>query len=965
MATTEKDKDEVKLYQRGNEQVVLNDYISRLESGFNDWLDSKKLKDKQKAEVRAAYSEMINALNEDPTSFTAILGGGFSNTHNWTNAQKGFDKYGVAASYFGDTLRGMSAYKKPESKSTKIKYDRNSALITPEEQTAMFGTEYIPFINLDTYDEATQTRGITQRKTRTINGLEDILKNLNNTREFESDEDRLHAEQRIKDTISLLNDADANNDWFALSQLGITKPQEWFYTGSIEKPQEEVEKPTPRKGSQFEQFMQQYHPVYNGTFMSQLVLQPQTNIKYDQVQQLFNNLKREQLIPYLNDYISNRNYNFLASPRFTRDFPNVRTDPTSALRKLNSSDFATIIINSLSTRGFLKQFNHNGQVYYDLGFGPKDTNTSYVYNPTTRTISQMRQHEIPHWQQKFIDEYNTKYGTQQADTEDSYLKQWFPAQYQKDGGVLKAKEGTSLNGAPSGGYNDIWQAVFYDDTSINDNNRYRWVNESNSWELRNNIFATDNSDPNDDKYAPEGKFDESNENYKKWLNLLKSDKKLAEAWARRYKTLNNNITSNVYASWFDASDQFNFDNFKKSTIFSDGENGIGHDIYRGKVYKIIGTNGSPMYYNVIPEGYQIKTGEPSLHESGLFNIYELTKAPTEEQQPEGEKKPEEVQPEEKPVSIIGETLVPDMPEPSLISRGEKVLGTLGLHSLRALRLASSLQSNEKIANTLKSAMTPYLAQTYELYSPTTGAFSTRQFKDSQAADTRRIASLPFTSDASLMAARMLEGNRQANMLETEGFLADNQEIKRTQAESLRRAEDNIARRSAIANENMKSILNTNLQRAQVDAGKLQKDYASWDAFMQQLESDLSTSLTNKQRETESYALEVGEYNALDRRQQMLDQLQEKYRKYKEAHPNSTLSDYDVASKGEYSRAMKLINDIYKYNMLNNYKGIKGYNVNLPKQKTWNINQFKLAKNGSRLTLSADYLINKVLNESNT
>lgn len=967
MATTEKDKDEVKLYQRGNEQVVLNDYISRLESGFNDWLDSKKLKDKQKAEVRAAYAEMINALNEDPTSFTAILGGGFSNTHNWTNAQKGFDKYGVAASYFGDTLRGMSAYKKPESKSTKIKYDRNSALITPEEQAAMFGTEYIPFINLDTYDEATQTRGITQRKTRTINGLEDILKNLNNTREFESDEDRLHAEQRIKDTISLLNDADANNDWFALSQLGITKPQEWFYTGSIEKPQEEGEKPTPRKGLQFEQFMQQYHPVYNGTFMQQLVLQPQTNIKYGQVQQLFDNLKREQLIPYLNDYITNRNYNFLASPRFTKDFPNVKTDPTSALRKLNSSDFAIMIINSLSTKGFLKQFNHNGQTYYDLGFGPNNTNTSYVYNPATRTISQMRQHEIPHWQQKFIDEYNTKSGIQQTDTEDSYLKQWFPAQYQKDGGVLKAKEGTSLNGAPSGGYNDIWQAVFYDDTSINDNNRYRWVNESNSWELRNDIFATDNSDPNDNKYTPEGKFDETNENYKRWLNLLKSDKKLAEAWARRYKTLNNNITSNVYTSWFDASDKFDFENFKKSTIFSDGENGIGHDIYRGKVYLIKGDNGSPMYYNVIPEGYQIKTGEPTLHESGLFNIYDLIKTSTEEQnkQPEGEEKPEETQLEGKPKSVIAEKPVPDMPEPSLISRGEKVLGTLGLHSLRALRLASSLQSNEKIANTLKSAMTPYSPQTFELQYRTTGDLPTRQFKASQAADTRRIAYLPFTSDASLMTDRMFEGNRQANMLETEGFLADNQEIKRTQAESLRRAEDNIARRSAIANENMKSILNTNLQRAQVDAGKLQKGYASQDAFKQQLESDLSTSITNKQRETEAFATQVGEYNALDRRQRRLDQVRNAYMEYKKTHPGATVEEFNTHTNGGYSKAMKDIDDMYKYDMLKYYRGIKGYNINLPQQKTWRLSKYISSKNGGRLNLSTDYLINKVINESNT
>lgn len=960
MATTEKD---IRLYQRGNDQVVLDNYINRLESGFNDWLDSKKLKDKQKTEVRQAYQEMIQALNSDPTSLTAVLGGGFENTKGWTNASKGFDKYGVAANYFGETLREMSTYKKPETKSTKIKYDRNSALITPEEQRNMLGTEYLPFINLDPYDKATQTRGITNRKAQIISGLQDILNNLNNTREFESDEDRTHAQKRISDTIRLLNDTDANNDWFVLSQLGITNPAEWFYTGSIKKPEEE--KPATNNGAQFEQFMQQYHPVYNGTFMQNLVLQPQTNVNTTAVQKMFDGLNQQQLSAYLNDYISNRNYNFIASPRFTQYFPNVNR---ASLNKLTPSDFSRIIINSLISKGIAKQFTYNGQQYYDLGFGPKDTNTSYVYNVNTNTISQIRQHEIPHWQQKFIDDYNSKVQPSQTNVENEYLKQHFPTQYQKEGGVLKAQQGTSINGASSSGYNDIWQAVFYDKDTLNDANRYRWVNESNSWELRNDIFATDNSDPNDNKYTPEGKFDETNENYKRWLNLLKSDKKLAEAWARRYKTLNNNITSNVYASWFDASDQFNFDNFKKSTIFSDGENGIGHDIYRGKVYRIIGQNGSPMYYNVIPEGYEIKTGEPTLHESGLFNIYDLTKASTEEQgeQPEGEEKPEETpESEEERKTRLGETVIPDIPEPSLISRSEKVLNTLGINSLRALRLASSLQSNEKIANTLKSAMTPYSPQTFRLQYRTTGDLPTRQFKDSQAADTRRIASLPFTSDASLMAARMLEGNKQANMLETEGFLADNQEIKRTQAESLRRAEDNIARRTAVANEHMKSILNTNLQRAQVDATKLQKDFTSWDTFMKQIESDLVTNFANKQRETEAFATQVGEYNALDRRQRRLDQVRNAYMEYKKTHPGATVEEFNTHTNGGYSKAMKDIDDMYKYDMLKYYRGIKGYNINLPQQKTWRLSKYISSKNGGRLNLSTDYLINKVINESNT
>lgn len=959
MATTEKD---IRLYQRGNDQVVLDNYINRLESGFNDWLDSKKLKDKQKTEVRQAYQEMIQALNNDPTSLTAVLGGGFENTKGWTNASKGFDKYGVAANYFGETLREMSTYKKPETKSTKIKYDRNSALITPEEQRNMLGTEYLPFINLDKYDEATQTRGIDKRIAHTVTKLNDILNNLENTREFETKEDLTHAKKRLTDAITALNDKDPNNDWFTLSQLGITNPAEWFYTGSIKKPEEE--KPTTNNGAQFEQFMQQYHPVYNGTFMQNLVLQPQTNVNTTAVQKMFDGLNQQQLSAYLNDYISNRNYNFIASPRFTQYFPNV--NPAS-LNKLTPSDFSRIIINSLISKGIAKQFTYNGQQYYDLGFGPKDTNTSYVYNVNTNTISQIRQHEIPHWQQKFIDDYNSKVQPSQTNVENEYLKQHFPTQYQKEGGILKARNGTSLNSAPSSGYSDIWQAVFYDEDILKDANRYRYTN--GGWtELRNSILATDTTSPNNGAYDPEGTFDETNENYKKWLNLLKNNEQLAEAWARRYKTLNNNTSPNVYANWFDASDKFNFENFKNSTIFSDGINGIGHDIYRGKVYRIIGQNGSPMYYNVIPEDYEIKTGEPTLHESGLFNIYDLTKASTEEQgeQPEEEEKPEETpESEEERKTRLGETVIPDMPEPSLISRGEKVLNTLGINSLRALRLASSLQSNEKITNTLKKAITPYLASTYELHSPTTGAFATRQFKDTQAAEARRLGSLPFTSDASLMAARIFEGNKQATALETEGFLADNQEIKRTQAESLRRAEDNIARRTAVANEDMKSIHDTNLQLAQLDATKLQKDFTSQDTFMKQIESDLVTNFANKQRETEAFATQVGEYNALDRRQQRLDQVRNAYMEYKKTHPGATVEEFNAHTNGGYSKAMKDIDDMYKYDMLKYYRGIKGYNINLPQQKTWRLSKYISSKNGGRLNLSTDYLINKVINESNT
>lgn len=72
---------------------------------------------------------MITRINEDPESFVARLGGGFTNSAGITNKKKGFDAYGVAAGYLGNTLRGMTVYTKPETKSDKTKYNRDKGLI--------------------------------------------------------------------------------------------------------------------------------------------------------------------------------------------------------------------------------------------------------------------------------------------------------------------------------------------------------------------------------------------------------------------------------------------------------------------------------------------------------------------------------------------------------------------------------------------------------------------------------------------------------------------------------------------------------------------------------------------------------------------------------------------------------------------------------------------------------------------
>ena len=90
-----------------------------------------------------------------------------------------------------------------------------------------------------------------------------------------------------------------------------------------------------------------------------------------------------------------------------------------------------------------------------------------------------------------------------------------------------------------------------------------------------------------------------------------NNSKLAEAFARRYISLNGINGDKFKQLWFNPDDTFNHENFKnaiprgdeKIHIWSEGLNGTGHDVYAGRVYGIATGDGSVKYYNHIPEGW--------------------------------------------------------------------------------------------------------------------------------------------------------------------------------------------------------------------------------------------------------------------------------------------------------------------------------------------------------------------------
>ena len=276
------------------------------------------------------------------------------------------------------------------------------------------------------------------------------------------------------------------------------------------------------------------------------------------------------------------------------------------------------------------------------------------------------------------------------------------------------------------------------------------------------------------------------------------------------------------------------------------------------------------------------------------------------------------------------------------------------------RLFASLRTNNRVARTFDRSLKPVLKDTYERYSPTTGAFGEMSFRNRQAADLRRQASRPFTSDASLQLAGQLEADRQARDLEYQGFLADDKEIKRTQEAALARQEDNMARRSEVSNFNRASINQTNREKAQLEATRLRHNWQSVDNFLQGVEGRLRTSLAERRAIRQNASMQA----AQTRYQEFLQRFNEDY---KRRHPNATQET--MLNDPEYIRTVQDLRRRYQYDTYNiglgryyrdPYAGIYDKD-NIPTYES-----ILYSKNGGRLRPSIMTMINKVIkNESYT
>lgn len=931
---------EVRLYQRGNDYIDLDAYIRQAEVGFEDWLSRINIKDKYKDKVRAAYQTIINKINDDPQSFTAKLGGGFTNTANITNETSGFDSYGIAAWYLGHTLRNMRPYSKPTtatvpSAPTKAVYDRDKPLFSSDEQSLIWGNNPESFIMLDndSYNEATGKRGTTNRVSHIISRLEKYRDNLRNYRDFNNSEDDYnHAVGRINSAIDILKNNNPNDDWFTLEQLGLTDVGKYFVTGNEKKtsPRTEEEQNLYNKQARirnFENYMAANRPLFRGTLKNVQVGNQVGTASDAEKQDLYTRmgtLSSYDIKDLILQYIENPNYSFSSSSYFLKAFGN--QVPLSG--KFTSAQYVTGLIKRASEIPGLVVSIPNSNLYY-LPFTYQQyddkSSTVWVYDSQNQLLKQMDTQDIEDYRKKYMEEFLSS----DPQVREQYATNEWNSRYgsygiYKEGGILKAQ--TGLEVPEINVYDPIEEmrkrnidrfsrkVRRYEDNKIK-----QWIklNYGNfqldsklpGWEDSDHSQRTNNIGNEPQTPTIERAY-QMQRNYVRSGNVVKDVRTAYQNWlqsspsgsyedfanyynnkVQKVRDLSRTKFSEGYGStnfqplyddynWLYSSSAATYDP-EKGLLGSEDKNNLnsilGQTMFNRNPLAFLGDEDSTNYrlgtfIDNDPTGIQFwvnnegklelrepqknyikqdiqKMSEVNIEETGSEEPKSESKLTIYDIYPDGIDEPtdggefNEVTGDTTPYYVGGKKPKDVKQDLKEKTPGTKTSNTSSFNLIDHIipnligagRLFGSLHSNNNIAKVINKSLIPRLHNTYELYSPITGAFSEMQLRNKQGSNILSQSYKPFTSDANLAAARMLEGQTMANDLQYQGFLADDKEIKRTSVEALKRQEDNMRRRSDLANDNIDETVKTIQTKAQLEASRQKQNWQSVDNYLKGVE----------------------------------------------------------------------------------------------------------------------------------
>ena len=947
----------IQTYKYKDKNYKLSDFQEGVGDGWEEYRTALKDEEKNRDALNQAYNYMLDGIANGTVT---IKNGNFYTTDQ--NILNNKDIFGQVTYYLKSQLGKSEEYISPEE---KRKVDFSNDAFRKNFNNYVFNSDDFnlnDFIELDPLDEKTGKRGTTNR----INAIKEYLDQIDFDRDFKNLDEPTKAryQKYIENAKKAISDNTiSSNEYLDLSRLfgyggqwnKIFTTEETPAEPNKEKTsvQEAPAKQTPQQ--MLDNFMVNEIPEFTGQEESYWV---NPDIKLDPkytrtVINILANMSNDDIVRSLNILNDHQDADFNKISYFKEAAKKMKLNGVHISFPTNKQS-RYMLMQVLKNRNLLTDLGNGNYMYYS-----NKSPYALIWDSVQKKLYKKAARNVEYIVKSKLNEFNQTNGNTEGNWYKKYQQPDNTSEVEsaKNGGVLKASGGLNFNLAvgnnkdkniklpngltipllssinpvkfPDGGFDDFNQAVIYNDEDLLDSNRLKrvWNKETGKYELakRGDQAATDNISTGNKLYDVEGVegSQEKDENLYKvswnenWINRLMNNPKLAEAFARRYISLNGVNGDKFKQLWFNPDDTFNHENFKnaiprgdeKIHIWSEGLNGTGHDVYAGRVYGIATGDGNVKYYNHIPEDWQVSGDKIKFDD--ITNLYMLTpksgEQKVENQDQEGER-------------IPGKENIKDLNIKTPYDDRSKE------NSLALLRLIKTLDNNRKNANILRNGTTLKQYDTYATYAPIKGAYSIKSTLANQAADIQsRMANQGFVDWKQQALANSL-AQSQADQYNEKGIASDVQERQRTEAISRELQERNLERRQEVANKNIYENALYRQQLASIDASRNMKDHESWDTYLKQIEEQLRSDRVDKQNKYEDYIQKVVAGRVAEKYTDKINAIQAKFDAWAAENPQIAKEPALLAvapEYQEYKRAMKNLQNMQAANLAEVYMSVTG------------------------------------------
>lgn len=958
MANTEQKPN---LYSLYNKQYDFDEFQRAADSGVSEYISSLKRGNRNAEQFMQAYSDLMAGIKDGSITFKdgkyVDSRGRYSNNKYYndkneaeTTRRPSKDYYGLMANYIYKKQLAQNEYTPPKKKEDlkKIKWDGNKSVgqaVTRQIfNSDTWNNTY--FQNLNQWNEDGKLIGEDKRIPKLKEALQATRDKFDDIFVDYDDTQKQEAIDYIDKAIKVLEDNSANNDYLTLSNaVGGLDYEKMFANKTVEKPQKN---PTQA----FTEYISSRFPNANTSPTNNIKALEKFTRYQDQIDlRNISNSINKQNQQGLNNIIKN-----------TLKSPNDLIGTTKIPMKI----MANLAVTRLIDKYNLEPIQKGSSLYYIPDTNDDTTATTWIYDRDTSNFKQMSYFDIPQIRQQIFNKFQAEYNPQ--NTLPSYLSGFesMLVPSHKSGGVIKAQTGVKLNTDKANWYEGVFknQLDHILDKLKQDSGYYNWLNNMQDSHYGLYTAAKGDNENIDYRTAYQNKnVGEYQDAYKSGYNQEFNDK-------AGYNTLG--ILNAINAGMFDLSGsernsqdwytEGSTNNWTSDNLFSAitdyrrllGRKGDFDDNQLAEIkakFKEAGydfdLDGTTQYYKLKPilnlsdegpESLENYSKEHPITINGAFNGMQGSEIQRRWEKQKGE-------------NNVGKKILDFSTSfiPNAIGLGQ-LLGTI--------------RSNNKRADIIKRSMIPLQKITYEHKIPITGAFSEMQFYNSQAANTRSKGNRWFTSDPSLQLGGEHAYNAQAMEQERRGFLADDAEIKRTKAESLKEEKENKARRTETINFNTAARIQNSKELAQLEAARLKQNRLSIDNYTTELKDQLSRMLQEEKTRRDSFKYNVYQQDINEQYSDILSKVQDKVAEWQAANEDKSLSEMP----GYYS-FLKALSQWRTARLLGANAKIYGYNYNnknLNKTAQEIASEFNLLKNGGTLRPSILHMINKTLrNENNT